>query len=174
MGKFIITEEEKNRIRGLYERPKKIEPISHTELQNFTPNNDTVTSNQNILNKLKSIPEIGSLNVNDKSFLSKVSEVLTNKGITPYINVNTDQFGNPQSVNPGISFYVPKLDIEMSLEPGYFGVTKELPFLKNAKLTMSSNPTFQNNTGFKDNVNRNSSYQLGSKYGIGLSIPIGR
>jgi hypothetical protein len=180
-----IPQDEKNRILEMHKtkkvfteetKTKELPPISHTTLQNVTPTNSTVVTNKNILNKLSTIPEVGQLNldVNDKGFLSKVSQILTNKGITPYLNVNTDQFGNPQSVNPGVTFSVPKLGIDLNLESGYFGVSKELPFLNKATLSASFTPDSEDGTGYKDNVNRNSSYQLGSKYSVGLKIPIGK
>jgi len=167
--KRIINEENKKQI-------KVLPPISHTTLQNVTPTNRTVFTNNNILNKLRAIPEMGQLDidVNDNGFLSKVSQFLNKKGITPYLNVNTDQFGNAQSINPGISFSVPKLGIDLNLESGYFGASKELPFLNNATLTASFTPEPDESTGYKDNANRGSSYQLNSKYNVGLKIPIGK
>jgi hypothetical protein len=182
-----ISQGEKDRILEMH-KPKKVfieenqkqikelPPISLKKLQNFNPTNNTVITNKNILNKLRTIPEMGQLNldVNDNGFLSKVSQILTNKGITPYLNVNTDQFGNAQSVNPGISFSVPKLGIDLNLESGYFGISKELPFLNNSTLTASFTPEPDESTGYKDNVNRGSSYQLNSKYNVGLKIPIGK
>jgi hypothetical protein len=178
-----ISQEEKNRILEMYktkkvftEQIKELPPVSLTKLHNVNPTNDTVITNKNILNKLKTIPEMGQINldVNDKGFLSKVSQILTDKGITPYLNINTDQFGNTRSVNPGISFSVPKLGIDLNLESGYFGVSKELPFLNNSTLTASLTPQADQSTGYKDNVNRGSSYQLNSKYNVGLKIPIGK
>ncbi len=158
-----ISQDEKDRILQMH-KPKKVfleqkqikelPPVSLTKLTTSSPTNNTEVTNLNILKSLNNeIPEIGKLNldVKDKGFLSKVSEILINKGITPYLHVDG------QSVSPGVSFIIPKLGVNVEMDPGHFGISKELPFLNHATLSASLD-----------------SSQTSNSYNIGLKIPIGK
>jgi hypothetical protein len=193
---FSITEEERNQIMESHKMygyrqpmnestqpPKKLLPaISHMKLQNIPPSTSTVKTNQNILTQLQNKqivadPRQLNFDVNDKNFLSKISQFIQSKGFTPYLNVNTDQLGNSQSVNAGVTFSVPKLGIDLSVERGYFGASKELPFLNGATITGSYTPGANGDyagTGYKSTTNPNSSYTLSNRFNVGLTIPIGR
>lgn len=162
---------------------KQIEPVPYVRLQNIVPTSATIKTNQNILKKLQDSKlldsqSLASFPANDKNFLSNITKFIQDKGFTPYLSVNTDQYGNAQTVNPGITFSIPKLNIDLSVENGYFGVSKDLPFLKGVNMTASYVPGTSGSDsygwGYKGTTNPNSTYTTANKFGVGLTIPIGK
>ena len=104
--------------------PDKLIPDS--SIQNQLKTNKEIISkfplmyNFNGLKKQIELPKELS-NPNNKNFLSDISDYLSSKGITPYLNVNTDNLGNPESISTGLSYTVPNTPININLQNGYYG-----------------------------------------------------
>lgn len=172
--KILITEKQfKNIVNFISEQSQPIKTptkISHKDLENIIPSLNTVKTNKEILNQLENkniVTDVNKLNfnVNDKDFLSKVSKEVADKGFTPYLNLVRNERTQDQPTNLSVKYSVPDLGIDLTFRPGYFGVTKNLPFLNDAKLTGKITATTPRPNSQRKNI--------GTRINLNLTIPIG-
>lgn len=173
--KILITEKQfKNIVNFISEQSQPIKAptkISYKDLENIAPSLNSVKTNTEILNQLESKNIVTDLNksnfnVNDKNFLSKVSKEVADKGFTPYLNVVGNEKTQDQLINLSVKYSIPDLGIDLTFKPGYFGVTKNLPFLNDAKLTGKITATAP-----RPNTQRKN---IGARFNLNLTIPISK
>lgn len=158
------------------EQKKELKPIMPELLKISAGYNQKILTdtNKNILLKLKAegyeLPE-GYVNPSNPNFLSRISAWLENKGITPYLNINTNDRGNDESVSMGVSWTIPKTDISVNIQNGYFGV--DIPLPKGINLGLGYQPGAKEDIvgGWKNKVGGD--MIANSKIGATLTIPIG-
>jgi hypothetical protein len=148
----------------------QVAPIDLTALVPATPNQAMIASNKKILSQITN-PEIkNSLPVpEDKLFLTTLLDKLSEKGITPFLNVNTNTLGQNQSVSGGVSISIPKTNLNLNLMNGYFGV--DIP-IKNSLLSLGYQSGIPSG-GYKPTATANNSTP-NSKIGFNIQIPIGK
>jgi len=160
----------------LFEQKKTFPKIKSDVLMPLNNYNKQILqqTNQTILKKLKEsdyqLPE-GYANHNNPNFLSRVSAWFETKGITPYLNINTGDTGRDESVSMGVSWTIPKTDISVNLQNGYFGL--DIPLPKGINLGLGYQPGEKEDIvgGYKNKVG--GSMISNSKFGVTLTIPIG-
>jgi hypothetical protein len=178
---LTLMESTLGNVKPLIGESNTLNPITPVTL---TPGDDAdmnkvKTTNQTILKNIQTnLPNLSlpqnlttDIAVSDKNFLSNVTSFMKNNGLEPYLNINTDNFGNPQSVSPGITFSIPKTNFSVSLENGYFGLSS--PFIKNTQLQLSYQPGKLGDIqgGYKGSTT--GSFTPNTKVGVTLTIPIG-
>ena len=107
-------------------------------------------------------------NPSSQNFLPQVAQYFVDKGLEPYLSVNTDDKGANQSVSPGLTFTVPNKDISFSVQQGYFGV--DLPFLKGTSLGVEVQGGKQISGGYRDSAAGD--FKGNAKYAVSLTIPL--
>jgi hypothetical protein len=161
---------------NIFEQKKTFPKIKSNVLMPLNNYNKQILiqTNQTILKKLKEsdyqLPE-GYVNPSNPNFLSRVSAWLENKGVTPYLNINTGDAGRDESVSMGVSWVIPKTNISVNLQNGYFGLDIPLPKGINLGLGYQSGDKEDIVGGYRDKVGGG---MIGnSKFGVKLTIPIG-
>lgn len=161
----------------VFEQKKNFSPVDPNVLKPLDNYNKQILkqTNQTILEKLKEsdyqLPE-GYVDPNNPNFLSRVSAWLENKGITPYLSIDTGDTGRDESVSVGVNWNIPETDISVNIQNGYFGL--DIPLPKGINLGLGYQPGNKEDIvgGYKNKVG--GEMIANSKFGVTLTIPIGK
>lgn len=152
------------------------EPLDPYKLSSINPNRELFSkTNQTLLKGLDGggykIPQ-ELKNPNDPKFLSKVSDWLEKQGISPFLSLNLDEkTGKVNHSSPGVCWSIPKTNIRVNLQNGYFGINLKLP--KGIELGLESHPKTRKPV---PNINLGDTGSLDDESTIStrLIIPIGK
>jgi hypothetical protein len=168
----MILQEEISRMKSIMgiQEQNQVAPINLMKLVPSTPNQAMIDSNKKILSQITDTEIKNSLPVpEDKLFLFKLLNKLSEKGVTPFLNVNTNDLGQNQSVSGGVSISIPKTNLNLNLMNGYFGV--DIP-IKDSILSLGYQSGIPSG-GYKSAATTNN-FTPNSKFGFNVQIPIGR
>jgi len=168
----MILQEEISRIKSIMgiQEQNQVTPISLMKLVPSSLNQAMIDSNKKILlqitdTEIKNSPPVPE----DKLFLLKLLNKFSEKGITPFLNVNTNDLGQNQSISGGVSISIPKTNLNLNLMNGYFGV--DIP-IKDSILSLGYQSGIPSG-GYKSAATTNN-FTPNSKFGFNVQIPIGR
>ena len=157
-------------VMGIQEQ-NQVAPIDLMKLIPSASNQAMIDSNKKILSQITNTEIKNSLPVpEDKLFLSKLLNKLSEKGVTPFLNVNTNNLGQNQSVSGGVSITIPKTNLNLNLMNGYFGV--DIP-IKDSLVSLGYQSGVAQGGGYKSTT-ATSNFTPNSKFGVNIQIPIGK
>ena len=101
---------------------------------------------------------------------------MNNIGITPYLNVNTDDLGNAESLSSGVTFTIPNTPVNINLQNGYLGADFDFgKFGLGLSYQPGNKEDIVGGWSSKTDVSKSiKNFNPNTKFGATLIIPIGQ